>query len=41
MEALVELCRRRGFISPGSEIYGGFANSFDYGPLGACAHTLR
>jgi hypothetical protein len=35
-EKLVALCRHRGFIFPGSEIYGGLANSFDYGPLGTC-----
>jgi glycyl-tRNA synthetase len=35
MELLVSLCKRRGFIYPGSEIYGGFANSWDYGPYGA------
>src|SRR5579864_1776688 len=34
MEKLVSLCKRRGFIFPGSEIYGGLANSYDYGPLG-------
>ncbi|RLN68717.1 hypothetical protein BBJ29_006485 [Phytophthora kernoviae] len=34
-ERLVALCRHRGFIFPGSELYGGLANSFDYGPLGA------
>ena len=34
MEKLVSLCKRRGFIYPGSEIYGGLANSWDYGPLG-------
>ena len=34
MEKIVALCKRRGFIFPGSEIYGGLANSFDYGPLG-------
>lgn len=33
-ERLVALCRHRGFIFPGSELYGGLANSFDYGPLG-------
>lgn len=33
-EKVVALCRHRGFIFPGSEIYGGLANSFDYGPLG-------
>jgi glycyl-tRNA synthetase len=35
MEKLTSLCKRRGFIFPGSEIYGGLANSWDYGPLGA------
>jgi glycyl-tRNA synthetase len=34
MEKLVSLCKRRGYIFPGSEIYGGLANSWDYGPLG-------
>jgi glycyl-tRNA synthetase len=34
MDLLVSLCKRRGFIYPGSEIYGGFANSWDYGPYG-------
>jgi glycyl-tRNA synthetase len=34
MEKLISLCKRRGFIFPGSEIYGGLANSWDYGPLG-------
>lgn len=34
LEAIVSLCKRRGFIFPGSEIYGGLANSWDYGPLG-------
>ena len=33
MAKLVSLCKRRGFIFPGSEIYGGLANSYDYGPL--------
>lgn len=35
MEKIISLCKRRGFVFPSSEIYGGFANSFDYGPLGA------
>src|SRR5471032_2034960 len=35
MEALVALCKRRGFIFPSSEIYGGINGFFDYGPLGA------
>lgn len=30
----MSLCKRRGFVFPGSEIYGGLANSWDYGPLG-------
>ncbi len=34
MEKVVALCKTRGFIFPGSEIYGGLANSWDYGPLG-------
>ncbi len=34
MEKIVNLCKNRGFIFPGSEIYGGLANSWDYGPLG-------
>ena len=34
MEKLVNLCKNRGFIFPGSEIYGGLANSWDFGPLG-------
>ena len=34
MDKLISLCKRRGFIVPGSEIYGGLANSWDYGPLG-------
>jgi glycyl-tRNA synthetase len=34
METIVNLCKARGFVYPGSEIYGGLANSWDYGPLG-------
>ncbi|MBI1984876.1 MAG: glycine--tRNA ligase [Candidatus Wildermuthbacteria bacterium] len=34
MQKIVSLAKRRGFIFPSSEIYGGLANSFDYGPLG-------
>lgn len=34
MEQLVSLCKRRGFIFQGSEIYGGLAGTWDYGPLG-------
>ena len=34
MDKIVALCKTRGFIFPGSEIYGGLANSWDYGPLG-------
>ena len=34
MEKIVALCKGRGFVVPGSEIYGGLANSWDYGPLG-------
>lgn len=35
MEKIVSLCKRRGFIFPGSEIYGGLAGTYDYGPLGS------
>ncbi|MDP3995086.1 MAG: glycine--tRNA ligase [bacterium] len=34
MEKIISLAKQRGFIYPGSEIYGGLANSWDYGPLG-------
>ena len=34
MDKLVSLCKNRGYVYPGSEIYGGLANSWDYGPLG-------
>ena len=34
MEKVVNLCKARGYIYPGSEIYGGLANTWDYGPLG-------
>jgi len=34
MEKIVALCKRRGFIYPGSDIYGGLAGTWDYGPLG-------
>ena len=34
MDKIVALCKNRGIIFPGSEIYGGLANSWDYGPLG-------
>lgn len=35
MEKIVSVCKRRGFIYPGSEIYGGLGGTWDYGPLGA------
>lgn len=34
MQQIISLCKRRGFIYPGSEIYGGLAGTWDYGPLG-------
>ena len=37
MDKIVALCKNRGFVFPGSEIYGGLANTWDYGPLGAGA----
>jgi glycyl-tRNA synthetase len=35
LEQIVNLCKRRGFVYPSSEIYGGFRSSYDYGPLGS------
>ena len=35
MDKIVNLCKNRGFVYPGSEIYGGLANSWDFGPLGS------
>lgn len=34
MDKIVSLAKRRGFIYPGSDLYGGLANTYDYGPLG-------
>ena len=34
MQTIVSLCKARGFVYPGSEIYGGLSNAWDYGPLG-------
>ena len=34
MDKIVSLCKGRGFVYSGSEIYGGLANTWDYGPLG-------
>lgn len=42
MEKIVSLCKRRGFIFPGSEIYGGLAGMYDYGPLGVeLRHNIK
>lgn len=42
MEKVVALCKRRGFVFPGSEIYGGLAGSFDWGPHGAeLVHNIK
>ena len=35
LQPIVSLCKRRGFIYPGSQIYGGFANTYSFGPYGA------
>ena len=35
MEDIVNVCKQNGFIYQGSEIYGGLANTWDYGPLGS------
>ena len=34
METIVQLAKHRGFVFPGSDIYGGLSNTWDYGPLG-------
>src|SRR3989338_7473340 len=34
MDSVMSLCKRRGFVFAGSEIYGGLANTYDYGPVG-------
>ena len=41
MEKVVALCKGRGFVFPGSEIYGGLANTWDYGPPGCGAEEQR
>jgi len=42
MENLISLCKRRGFIYQGSEIYGGLAGTWDYGPLGVeIRHNIK
>ena len=33
-DKIVALCKNRGFVYPGSEIYGGLSNTWDFGPLG-------
>ena len=35
MDEVIALCKRRGFVYPTSEIYGGLISSYDYGPMGA------
>ena len=39
LEKIVSLCKRRGFVFPGSEIYGGLSGFYDYGPLGTDLHN--
>ncbi|PJZ68257.1 glycine--tRNA ligase [Leptospira perolatii] len=42
LKDIVSVCKRRGFVYPGSEIYGGLSNTFDYGPYGAeLLHNLK
>ena len=43
LETITALAKRRGFVYPTSEIYGGLASSYDYGPLGcgACCAISR
>lgn len=40
MEKIVALAKSRGFVYPGSEIYGGLANNWDYGNLGVDLRTM-
>ena len=40
METLVSLCKRRGFIYQGSDVYGGLSGTWDYGPLGVHVPTV-
>ena len=35
LDQIINLCKRRGFVYPSAEIYGGFRSSYDYGPLGS------
>ena len=39
LDMIVNLCKSRGYVYAGSEIYGGLANSWDYGPLGVELRT--
>ena len=41
MDKIVALCKGRGFVYPGSEIYGGLANTWDYGPLGVELNNIK
>jgi glycyl-tRNA synthetase len=42
MDKIISLCKRRGFVFPGSEIYGGLAGIYDYGPLGVeLRHNIK
>ena len=41
MEKIVALCKGRGFVYSGSEIYGGLANTWDYGPLGVSSEQRQ
>ena len=41
MDEVVALCKRRGFIFPASEIYGGIANTYDYGHYGVLLKQQR
>ena len=40
LDMIVNLCKNRGYVYAGSEIYGGLANSWDYGPLGVSFCTI-
>ena len=41
METIVSLAKHRGFVFPGSDIYGGLSNTWDYGPLGVEKNNVK
>ena len=41
LDQIVNLSKRRGFVFPSAEIYGGFRSAYDYGPLGALRFRMK